>query len=185
LPQTTKHHDAIWVVVDRLTKAAHFLSLKITFTTEQLADFYIKEVVRLHGIPLTIVSDRDTKFASKFWQGFQTTMGIELCFSTAYHPQLDAQSERTIQALEDMLSAYALDYPSSWDHNLPLVEFAYDNSYHASIRMAPYKALYERRCRTPVCWEEVGEREPSKVELIDQTKEIINTIWRRLQTAQS
>jgi len=112
------------------------LALKITFTAEQLADLYIKEVVRLHEIPLTVVLDRDTKFASKFWHGFETATSTELCFSTAYHPQSDGQSERTIQILEDMLRACALDYAGSWDHNLPLVEFAYNNSYHASMGMA-------------------------------------------------
>ena len=79
--QTNKHHDAIWVIIDRLTKSAHFLAVKVTFTTEQLADLYSKEIVWLHGIPLLIVSDRDTKFISKFWRGFQSAMGIELCLS--------------------------------------------------------------------------------------------------------
>jgi len=125
--------------------------------------------VRLHGIPLSIVSDRDTKFVSKFWQGFQSAMGTELCISTAFHPESNGQSERTIQTLEDMLRACALEYSSSWDHNLPLVEFAYNNSYHSSIDMAPYEALYGRRCRTPVRWNEVGKRKLSKIELIEQT----------------
>jgi len=112
-------------------------------------------------------------------------MGTELNLSTAFHPQTEGQSERTLQTLEDMLRGCALDYAGSWDHNLPLVEFAYNNSYHSSIDMAPYEALYSRRCRTPVCWEEVGEREPSKVELIDQTKEIVDLVRERLQTTQS
>jgi len=112
-------------------------------------------------------------------------MGTELCLSTAFHPQTDGQSERTIQTLEDMLRACALDSAGTWDHNLPLVEFAYNNSHHASIGMAPFKALYGRRCRTPVCWNEVGEGEPSKVDLIDQTIEIIKTTRKRLQAAQS
>jgi len=149
LPQTQRHHDVIWVIVDRLTKAAHFLAIKSTFNAEQLAELYIAEIIRLHGVPLTIVSDRDTKFASKFWQGLQSAMGTQLNLSTAFHPQTVGQSERTIQTLEDMLRACAIDYTGSWDHNLPLVEFAYNNSYHSSIDMAPYEALYGRRCRTP------------------------------------
>jgi len=100
--------------------------MKTIFNAEQLADLYIIEIVRLHGIPLSIVSDKDTKFTSKFWQGFQSTMGIELCLSTAFHPQTDGQSERTIQTLEDMLRACSLDYIGNWNHNLPLVEFAYN-----------------------------------------------------------
>jgi len=171
--------------VDGLTKFVHFLAIKVTFTIEQLADLYIREVVRLHGIPHTILLDHDTKFVSKLWHGFQTAMGTELYLSTAFHPQSDGQSDRTIETLEDMLSACGLDYAGSWDHNLPLAEFTYNNSYHASIGIAPYEALYDRHCRTPVCWEEVGEREPSKVELIDKIKEIVSTIRRRLQTVQS
>jgi len=111
-------------------------------------------------------------------------MGTGLNLSTAFHPQTDGQSERTIQTLEDMLRACALDYGGNWDHNLPLAEFAYNNSYHSSIEMAPYEALYGRRCRTPICWDEVGERKLSKVELIDQTIDVINKIRERLQAAQ-
>ena len=120
MPWTQNHHDAIWVVVDPLTKSAHFLSLKTTYSAEQLAKLYIKEIVRLHGVPISIVSDRDTKFASRFWHGFQTAMGTELNLSTAFHPQIDGQSERTIQTLEDMLRACALDYTGNWDHHLPI-----------------------------------------------------------------
>jgi len=184
MPRTQKLHDAIWVIVDRLTKSAHFLAIKTTFNAVQLANLYIKEIVRLHGIPLSIVSDRDTKFTSKFWQGFQSAMGTELRLSAVFHPQTDGQSERTIQTLEDMLRACALQYAGNWDHNLPLAEFAYDNSYHSSIDIAPYEALYERRCKTPICWEEVGERKLSKVELIDHTKEIVKKIREKLKAAQ-
>jgi len=91
LPRTSKHHDAIWVIADRLTKAAHFLAIKVTFTTKQLADLYIKKVAWLHGIPLTIVSDRDTKFVYKFWHDFQIAMDVELYLSTTFHPQSDSQ----------------------------------------------------------------------------------------------
>jgi len=185
LPRTSKRHDAIWVIMDQLTKSAHFFTIKVTFTAERLADLYIKEVARLLGIPHSIVSDRDTKFVSKFWHGFKTTMGTELYLSTTFHPQSDGKLKRAIQTLEDMLRACALDYAGSWDHNLPLVEFAYGNSYHTSIGMASYEALFGRRCRIPLCWEEVGEREPSKVQLIDRTKEIVSTMRKRLQTAKS
>jgi len=167
MPRTQRHHNAIWVIVDRLTKLAHFLRVKTTFSAEQLAELYIREIVRLHGVPLSIVSDRDSKFTSRFWHGFQSTMGTELDLSTAFHPQTDGQSERTIQTLEDMLRACALDYVGNWDRHLPLAEFAYNNSYHSSIEVAPYEALYGRRCRTPICWDEVGERRLCKVELIN------------------
>jgi len=142
LPRTQKRHDAIWVVVDRLTKSAHFLAIRTTFNVEQLAELYVQEIVRLHGVSLSIVSDRDIKLAFKFWEGFQSAMGIKLNLSIAFHPQTDGQPERTIQTLEDMLRACALEYTGSWDHNLPLTEFAYNNSYHSSIGMASYEALY-------------------------------------------
>jgi len=180
MPQTQRHHDAIWVIVNQLSKSTHFLAIKEIFNAEQLVELYIREIIRLHRIPLSIVSDRDTKFAFRFWQGFQTAMGTEVHLSTTFHPQMDGQSERTMQTLEDMLRACALEYTGNWDHNLPLVKFAYNNSYHSSIDMAPYEALYARRCRTPICWDEVGERKLSKSELIDQTREIVNRIWEKL-----
>ena len=158
--------------------------MKTVFHTEQLAELYVKEIVWLHGIPLFVVFDWDTKFVSKFWQGFQSAMGTELCIRTAFHPQTDGQSERTIQTLDDMLRACALEYASSWDHDTPLVEFAYNNSYHSCIDMAPYEALYNRHCRTPICWNEVGERKLSKIELINQTQEIVCKIREKLRTTQ-
>jgi len=111
-------------------------------------------------------------------------MGTEVHLSTTFHSQTDGQSKRTIQTLEDMLRACALEYTGDLDHNLPLVEFAYNNGYHSSIDMAPYKALYGRRCTTPICWDEVGERKLSNIELIGQTREIVNRIWGNLRAAQ-
>ena len=105
LPRTKKGHDAIWVIVDRFTKSAHFLPVRNTYTIDQYAQLYIKEIVRLHGVPLVIVSDRDPKFTSAFWKRVQGAMGTKLTFSTAFHPQTDGQSERTIQTLEDILRA--------------------------------------------------------------------------------
>ncbi|KAJ9556410.1 hypothetical protein OSB04_011024 [Centaurea solstitialis] len=158
LPKTPRKFDAIWVIVDRLTKSAHFLAIRESFTSEQLADLYVKEVVRRHGVPVSIISDRDTRFTSRFWERFHADMGTRLHFSTAYHPQTDGQSECTIQTLEDMLRACVLDFGGSWDTYLPLAEFSYNNSYHSSIGMPPYEMLYGRRCRTPICWGEVGHR---------------------------
>ena len=109
LPWTQAGNDAIWVVVDRLTKSAHFLSIKVTHSLDKLARMYIREVVRLHGVPETIVSDRDPRFTSRFWGAWQEAFGSELSMSTAYHPQTDGQSERTIETLEDMLRACVLD----------------------------------------------------------------------------
>ena len=155
-PRTSQGHNAVWVIVDRLTKSAHFLGMKTTDITETLSQLYIREIVRLHGVPLSIVSDRDSQFVPRFWQSLQQAMGTELHFSTAFHPQMDGQSERVIQVVEDMLRACMLDFKGNWSNHLPWVEFAYNNSYQASIGMAPYEALYGRPCRSPTCWLEVG-----------------------------
>ncbi|GAB2274921.1 hypothetical protein Dimus_039101 [Dionaea muscipula] len=149
LPATRSGHDAIWVIVDRLTKSAHFLPIKMTFGLERLARLYMREIVRLHGAPVSIVSDRDSRFVSKFWKAFQQAFGTTLSFSTAYHPQTDGQSERTIQTLEDLLRACSLDWKGNWDDQIPLIEFSYNNSFQTSLGMAPYEALYGRRCRSP------------------------------------
>ncbi|GJS67618.1 putative reverse transcriptase domain-containing protein [Tanacetum coccineum] len=156
LPRTPSGYDTIWVIVDRLTKSAHFLPTKKTDSMEKLTRLYLKEIV---------------------W--------TNLDMSTAYRPQTDGQSKRTIQTLEDMLRAYVIDFGSSWDSHFPLVEFSYNNSYHASIKVAPYEALYGRKCRSPVCWSEVGDSQLTGPELIRDTTEKIVQIKNRLLTARS
>ncbi|GJU43533.1 putative reverse transcriptase domain-containing protein [Tanacetum coccineum] len=121
---------------------------------ERLARMYLKEVVTRHGIPVSIICDRDPRFASNFWRSLQRALGMNLDMSTAYHPQTNGQSEMTIQTLEDMLRACVIDFGKGWVNHLPLVEFSYNNSYHASINAAPFEALYGRKCRSPVCWAE-------------------------------
>ncbi|GAB2298214.1 hypothetical protein Dimus_038521 [Dionaea muscipula] len=185
LPTTRNGHDVVWVIVDRLTKSTHFLPVKVTFSLERLTRLYIREIIRLHGAPVTIVSDRDPRFVSKFWGALHREFGTRLSFSTAYHPQTDGQSERTIQTLEDMLRACALDWRGNWDDHLPLMEFSYNNSFHSSIEMAPYEALYGRKCRSPSCWVEVGERQILGPELVDEASQMIAMITERLATAQS
>ena len=103
LPRTPQGHDAVWVIVDRLTKSAHFLAVRITFTLERFYGLYIREIIQLHGVPVSIVSDRDPRFTAHFWKSFQKAMGTRLTMSTTFYPQTDDQSERTIQVLEDML----------------------------------------------------------------------------------
>ena len=185
LPRTREGHDAIWVVVDRLTKSAHFLPVHTTSSMDQYAQLYIKEIVRLHGVPRSIVSDRDSRFTSTFWKSLHKTMGTTLAFSTAFHPQTDGQSERTIQTLEDMLRACILDFQGSWNKYLPLVEFAYNNSYHSTIDMAPYEALYGRKCRSPIHWDEIGEKKFLGPELVQRTIEAVEKIRKRMLTAHS
>ncbi|CAL5400001.1 unnamed protein product [Camellia sinensis] len=185
LPQSFSKNDAIWVIVDRLTKSAHFLSIKIMYPLNKFATLYIKEIIRLHGIPVSIVSDRDPRFVSHFWNKLQEALGTTLKFSTAYYPQTDGQSERTIQTLENMLRICVLDLKGNWDEHLPLVEFAYNNSYQASIGMAPYEALYGRRCRSPLCWTEVRDRKLLGPEIVQIASEKIQLIQQRIRTAQS
>jgi hypothetical protein len=185
LPLTQRRFDSIWVIVDRLTKSAHFLPVKTTYNVEQLANVYIEEVVRLHGVPSSIVSDRDPKFTSHFWKALHKALGTRLSLSSAYHPQTDGQTERTIQSLEDLLRACVLDHQESWDELLPLIEFTYNNSFHASIGMAPYEALYGRRCRTPLCWFQDGEHLIVGPELVQQTTEKVKQIRDKMKTSQS
>ena len=171
--------------MDRLTKSAHFLAMRMTFTLERFCRLYIREIVRLHGVPVSIVSDRDPRFTAHFWKSFQKVMGTRLTMSTAFHPQTDGQSERTIHVLKDMLRACVLDNEGSWEEHLPLVEFAYNNSYQASIKMAPYEALYGRPCRSPLCLTEVGESSITGPDLIRDTSKKVSLIQRRLLMAQS
>ncbi|GJZ20894.1 putative reverse transcriptase domain-containing protein [Tanacetum coccineum] len=185
LPRSSGGYDAIWVIVDRLTKSAHFLPIREDFKTEKLARIYINEIVARHGVPVSIISDRDGRFASHLWQALQKALGTKLNMSTAYHPETDGQSERTIQTLEDMLRACVMDFGGSWDTHLPLVEFSYNNSYHASIKCAPFEALYGRKCRSPVIWTEVGENQLIGPELVQETTEKIFQIKERLKTARS
>ena len=123
LPRTSRGHDVVWVIVDRLTKSAHFLAMWMTFTLEEFCKLYIREIIRLHGVPVSIVSHQDPEFTTYFWKSFQQVMGIGLMMSTTFHPQMDGQSERTIQTLEDMLWACVLDLKGSWEEHLPLVKF--------------------------------------------------------------
>nr|GFA37792.1 reverse transcriptase domain-containing protein [Tanacetum cinerariifolium] len=151
LPKTSNGHDTIWVIVDRLTKFTHFIPTRETEGMDTLTWLYIKEIISRHRVPISIISDRDSHFTSRFWQSLQKALGTQLDMSTAYHPETDGQSKRTIQTFEDMLLACAIDFGKGWEKHLPLVEFLYNNSYHASIKAAPFEALYGRKCRSPVC----------------------------------
>ncbi|GJS86602.1 putative reverse transcriptase domain-containing protein [Tanacetum coccineum] len=181
LPKSSQGHDTIWVIVDRLTKSAIFTPMRETDSMEKLARMYLKEVVTRHGIPVSIICDRDPRFASNFWRSLQKALGTSLDMSTAYHPQTDGQSERTIQTLEDMLRACVIDFGNGWVRHLPLVEFSYNNSYHASIKAAPFEALYGRKCRSPVCWAEVGQVQLTGPEMVQETTEKVIQIKQRMQ----
>jgi hypothetical protein len=182
-PMTPRKHNAVWVIVDRFTKSAHFLPVRMDFSLPRLAQLYIAEIVRLHGIPESIISDRDPRFTSRFWKSFQEALGSKLRFSTTFHPQTDGQSERVIQVLEDMLRCVAIDFEGSWEKYLHLVEFAYNNSFQASIQMAPFEALYGRKCRTPLCWMELSERRIVGPDLVRETEEKVKLIRDKLKAA--
>ncbi|GJV40825.1 putative reverse transcriptase domain-containing protein [Tanacetum coccineum] len=183
LPKSSQGYDIIWVIIDRPTKSAIFVPMRETDRLEKLARMYLKEVVTRHGIPVSIICDRDPRFASNFWRSLQKALGTNLDMSTAYHPQTDGQSERTIQTLEDMLCACAIDFGKGWVNHLPLVEFSYNNSYHASIKAATFEALYGRKCRLPVCWAKVGQVQLIGPDLVQETTEKIIQIKQRMQVA--
>ncbi|GKF16601.1 putative reverse transcriptase domain-containing protein [Tanacetum coccineum] len=142
LPKSSHCFDTIWVIVDRLTKSAHFLSIRENDPLDKLARLYLNRIVARHGLPVSIICDHDGRFTLNFWRSFQKALGTDLSMSTAYHPKTDGQSERTIQTLEDMLRAYVIDFGKGWVKHLPLAEFSYNNSYHTSIKAAPFEALY-------------------------------------------
>ncbi|GJX05044.1 putative reverse transcriptase domain-containing protein [Tanacetum coccineum] len=183
LPKSSQGYDTIWVIVNRLTKSAIFLPMGETDLMERLARMYLKEVVTRHGIPVSIICDRDPRFVSNFRRSLQKALGTNLDMSIAYHPQADGQSERTIQTLENMLRACVIDFGNGWVKHLPLVEFSYNNSYHTSIKAAPFEALYGQKCRSPVCWAEVGEVQLTGPEMVQETTEKIVQIKQGMQAA--
>jgi hypothetical protein len=185
LPNTSRHHNSIWVIVDRLTKTAHFLPVHTTHRTEKYAEIYIDQIVRLHGIPRTIVSDRGAPFVARFWEQLQESLGTHVIRSSTYHPQIDGQTERVNQILEDMLRACVLHYGKDWDKCLSLAEFSYNNSYQSSLKMAPFEALYGRRCRTPLNWSQAGEREIFGPDLVLEAEEKVRVIKKNLEAAQA
>jgi transposase InsO family protein len=148
LPNTSRHHDFIWVIVDRLTKTAHFLPVHTTHRAERYAKIYIDQIVHLLGIPRTFTSDRGTQFVARFWEQLQKSLGTTVIRSSTYHPKTDGVN----QILEDMLRACVRHYGKNWDKCLSLAEFSYNNSYQSSLKMAPFEALYGRWCRTPLNW---------------------------------
>jgi hypothetical protein len=158
LPRTQSGYDSIWVIVHRLTKVAHFIPVKTTYSGPQQVELYMSRIVCLHGVLKKIVSDRGTRFTLRFWERLHEALDTQLCFSSIYHPQTDGQRERANQILEDMLKACALQYGRSWDKSLSYAEFSYNNSYQESLKMAPFEMLYGRRCQTPLFWNETGEQ---------------------------
>jgi hypothetical protein len=185
LPKTAKGFDSIWVIIDRLTKTAHLLPIKVKYTVATYAELYIARILSFHGVPKTIVSDRGPQFLSKFWEELHKSLGTKLLHSSTYHPQTSGQTERVNQILEAMLRACVLEFPQKWDDCLPLAEFSYNNSYQESIKMALFEALYGRRCRTPLNWSEPGERWFFRPDLVKEMEEKVQRIRHNLKEAQA
>ncbi|KAA3480655.1 DNA/RNA polymerase superfamily protein [Gossypium australe] len=183
LPLSLKNKDTIWVVVDRLTKFAHFIPVCTDFSLDKLVELYLSEIVRLHRLPVSIISDRDPRLTSLFWKKLQEALGTKLNFSTTFHPQTDRQSERVIQILEYMLRCCVLEFKGKWEKYLPLVEFAYNKSFESSIKMAPYEALYGCKCQTPLYWTELTKKQIHGVDLIRETEEKVKVILDCLKVA--
>ncbi|GKA07856.1 putative reverse transcriptase domain-containing protein [Tanacetum coccineum] len=165
------------------SKSCHIFPMKETDSMEKWMRQYLKEVVSRHRVHVSIIFYQDSKFTSHFWKSLNEALGTQLDMSTAYHPQTDGQSERTIQTLEDMLRACVMDFGKGWDRHLPLIEFSYNNSYHTSIKAAPFEALYGRKCRSPICWAEVGDAQLTGLEIVRETTEKIIQIKHRLQAS--
>jgi hypothetical protein len=185
LPRTQAGYDLIWVIVDRFTKVAHFIPVKMTYSGAKLVELYMSRIMCLHGVPKKIVSDRGFQFTSKFWEKHHESMDTKLNFCLAYHPQTDGQTERTNQILQDMLRACALKYRKSWDKSLPYAEFSYNNSYQASIKMAPFEALYGLQCRTPQFWSQIGESQVFGPEVLRDAERQVQMIRENLGVTQS
>src|SRR3954464_12346442 len=181
LPKSMRGHDSIWVIVDMLTKVAHFIPVRTTFRADQLAELYMSRIVSLHGVPKTITSDRGSVFTSAFWQRLHQALGTVLKLSTAYHPQTDGQTERVNQILEDMLRACVLAHGSKWEDCLPYAEFSYNKSYQASLKMSPFEALYGRKCRTPLNWSQTGDNRIFGTDLMLEAEKQVREIQDRLR----
>ncbi|GJV38207.1 putative reverse transcriptase domain-containing protein [Tanacetum coccineum] len=181
LPRSSSGHDAIRVIVDRLTKSAHFLEIREDYSIGKLARLYIDEIVARHGVPTLIISDRDGRFTSRFWQTMQKALGTGVRLVTAYHRRRKTNAKCTIQTLEDMLRACVIDFGGSWNIHLSLAEFSYNNSYHSIIRCAPFEALYGRKYSSPVLWAEIGDSRLIGPEMVQEMTDKVVVIRDRLK----
>jgi hypothetical protein len=176
LPHTSRGYNSIWVIVDRLTKSAHFIPVSTTYRVRRYAELYMSHIVRYHGIQKTIISDRGSIFVAHFWEQLHECLGTHLIRSSAYHPQTDGQTEQVNQIIKDMLHACVLTDGPKWDKHLPLAEFSYNNSYQESIKISPFEALYEQPCRTPLSWSESSKRVIFGPDIVTEAEEKVKQI---------
>eukprot|EP00253_Pinus_taeda_P016148 PITA_16148 len=184
LPKSRKNNDSIMVVVDKLSKSTHFIPVQSTYRAAQITNVFMLNIFKLHGLPKTIISDRDVKFTSVFWRTLFEGLGPQLNFSIAYHPQTDGQTERVNQVVEDMLRSYVMQQPTRWEEYLHLVEFAYNNGYHASLRMSPFEVLYGWKCRTPSIWGGTEDRHLLGLEMLEEMEVMVKRVRANLKIAQ-
>jgi hypothetical protein len=184
LPKTIKVHDAIMVVVDKLSKEAHFIPIKYTFESIDVANIFMKEIFRLHGFPKTIISDRDAKFTSNLWKSLFASLEMQLAFSMTCHPQTNGQNKRVNKVLEDMLRMHVMHRPKQWEEYLPLVELAYKNGYQESLKTSPFEVLYGRKCRVSISLDSLVEKITLGPELLKEMEEAIVKIKQNFKIAQ-
>jgi hypothetical protein len=183
-PRTSKLHDSIMALVYKITKAAHFIPLKTTHKVADVVDIFMKEVARLHRIPKTIMSDRDSKFTSNFWKGLFKGFRTNMNFSTAYHPESDGQTKRVNRVIEDILRMYVMDKPSKWEDYFHFVEFAYNNGYQASLKMSSFESLYGRNYNTPLSWDNPTDRTVVGSKLLKEMEDQMIKIKKNLKVSQ-
>jgi hypothetical protein len=183
LPILTKQNDTIMVVVDKLSKSAHFIPIKSTCKEIDITNIFMKEIFKLHGMPKETMSDRDTKFTSNFCKSLMVGLETKLLFSIAYHPQTDGWTERVNQILEDMLRMHVMHQPKKWEDYLPLVEFAYNNGYQESLKMRPFEVLYGRPCNTPVSWSNPVNKITIGPDMLKEMEQQVTQIKQNLKVA--
>jgi hypothetical protein len=175
-PKNQKQNDSIMVVINKLSKSAHFIPVKSTFKAINIAEIFMKEIFILHGIPKMVISDRDVKFTSAFWKELFAGLNTNLNFSTSYHPQTDGKTERTNQIIEDMLRMYVRMKPNKWEDYIHLVEFAYNNGYQTSTKLSPFKVLYGRKCTTPISWDNPADRLMVGLEMLQEMENMVRKV---------
>jgi hypothetical protein len=181
----TQGRDCIYVVVDRLTKFSHFFSISSEYKATQVADLFFREIFRLHGLPKNIVSDRDNRFLSAFWQELFRLAGTELTPSTSYHPQTDGQTEIVNKWLEGYLRNYVTGQQKAWVKWLHLGEHCYNTTYHMSIGMSPFRELYGYDAPSFVDLVFGDNRAPKAKDWIQESQDILKALKDNLQTAQN
>ncbi|MCO5612609.1 hypothetical protein L7F22_066878 [Adiantum nelumboides] len=181
---TIAGYNSVYVVVDMLIKVAHLMLVKTTYMASNFSRVFINKIFRLHGLPKRVLNNRDAKLTLKFWTSLFQAIGTQLCFSTAYHPQTDGQTERVNQVIEDILRAYCLEEPRKWVQHLPLVEYAYNSFNHRSKGMSPFKALYGQECIAPLNFSDPTIKVEASKKMLDEMDVQTKAIRKDIQAAQ-